>query len=72
MPSTVIRAFSYDAGRQELRVTFLSGRRYVYREVPAQTYAAMKAAFSKGTFFNRHIRDRFAFARDDEEMPVSG
>ena len=65
MPSTVIRSFSYDDRARELHVVFQSRRRYVYREVPRQTYAAMKAAISKGSFFNRHIRDRFAFSRED-------
>jgi hypothetical protein len=31
--------------------------------VPRETFDAMKASFSKGEFFNTHIRDRFAFER---------
>jgi hypothetical protein len=65
MPSNVIHSFSYDASRQELLVVFQSGRRYVYRAVPDQTYAAMKAAFAKGEFFNEAIRGRFPFVRVD-------
>jgi hypothetical protein len=65
MPSTVIRSFDYDAGRQELRVLFRSGRQYVYQDVPRQTFEAMKAAYSKGEFFNANIRDRFRFLRTD-------
>jgi len=67
MPSSVIRSFSYDGRRRELLVVFRSRRRYVYRQVPAETFAAMKAAFSKGAYFNRHIRDRFAFSRVDDD-----
>jgi lysyl-tRNA synthetase class 2 len=67
MPSSVIRSYSYDADRQELLVVFRSRRRYRYEQVPAETFTAMKAAFSKGTFFNRHIRDCFAFRRDGDE-----
>jgi hypothetical protein len=67
MPSRVIRAFSYDARRHELLVEFRSRRRYVYRQVPQETFAAMKAATSKGAFFNRHVRDRFAFSRAEDE-----
>jgi len=66
MPSTVIRAFHYDPVRLELHVVFQSGRRYSYQEVPPQTFAAMKAAFSKGEFFNTHIRDHFRFVRSEE------
>jgi hypothetical protein len=69
MPSSVIRSYHYDSKRRELNVVFQSRRRYTYSEVPAETYAAMKAAFSKGDFFNRHIRDRFSFRRDDDGPP---
>jgi hypothetical protein len=33
--------------------------------VPADLFEAMKAAFSKGEFFNARIRDRFPFRRDE-------
>ena len=59
MPSTVIRRFTYDPDARELHVTFVSGRRYRYHEVPAAIADEMRLAFSKGTFFNRRIRDRF-------------
>lgn len=66
MPSTAIRSYRYDPTRRELSIIFPSMRRYTYIDVPAETYAAMKAAFSKGEFFNRHIRDHFTFRRDDD------
>lgn len=61
MPSTVIRSHSYDTNAGELTITFVTGRRYVYRDVPQPVYAGFKAAFSRGTFFNREIRDRFPY-----------
>jgi hypothetical protein len=61
MPSSVIRAFRYDPPSRELQVEFTSGRCYRYLDVPPQTAAAMRSAFSKGGYFNRHIRDHFAF-----------
>jgi KTSC domain len=63
MPSSVIRWFNYDPAKHELHVVFQSGRRYTYQNVPEQTFQAMKASFSKGEFFNTHIRDRFPFVR---------
>jgi hypothetical protein len=60
MPSTAIRYLTYDSRSNELRVTFTSGRRYVYAQVPAVIYAAFSRAPSRGAFFNRHVRDRFA------------
>jgi hypothetical protein len=64
MPSSVIRSFRYDTGRRNLHIEFQSGRRYGYQDVPPESYAAMKAAFSKGEFFNDQIRDQFACVRD--------
>ena len=61
MPSSVIRRFTYDAARRELHVEFVTGRRYVYDEVPQAVADAFRAAFSKGVFFNARIRDAFCF-----------
>jgi hypothetical protein len=44
-----------------LQVTFVTGRRYVYEGVPPEVFEAFKAAFSKGSFFNREIRDRYQY-----------
>ncbi len=64
MPSSVIRRFDYDEPARRLDVEFVSGRRYSYLGVPPEMVAAMRAAFSKGSYFNRHIRDHFAFTRE--------
>jgi lysyl-tRNA synthetase class 2 len=61
MPSSVIRDHRYDPVKRELDLKFVSGRRYRYHDVPAEIYAQMRRAFSKGEFFNEHIRDRFRF-----------
>jgi hypothetical protein len=65
MPSTVIRTFEYDAAKRELLIVFQSGRRYVYLEVPQETFNDMRASFSKGDFFNARIREHFRFVRQD-------
>jgi hypothetical protein len=67
MPSTVIRTYEYDPARQELSIAFRSGRRYVYVGVPESIFRGMHAAFSKGEFFNKHIREHFEFVRMDAE-----
>lgn len=59
MPSTVIRRFHYHPDRRELEIIFVSGRRYCYADVPEQAMREFRAAFSKGSYFNRHIRDRY-------------
>lgn len=66
MPSTVIRSFRYDERTRELDVVFRTRRRYVYEGVPRRIHAAMKAAPSKGRFFNRHVRDRYGFRRQPD------
>ena len=59
MPSTVIRRFVYDQSEQQLWVEFVTGRRYVYSQVPPEVADAFRSAFSKGVYFNTRIRDRF-------------
>ncbi len=63
MPSAAIRSHAYDAGRNELTVTFTNGRGYVYSLVAPAVAAAFEAAKSKGAFLNAHIRDRYPFRR---------
>ena len=59
MPSSVIRRFVYDTGKRELWIEFVSGRRYVYEEVPESVAETMRSAFSKGIYFNSRIRNSF-------------
>ena len=67
MPSTVIRHFHYDATKRELHLTFVTGRRYVYDQVPQNVFEAFKTAFSKGTFFNHEIRDHYGYREVRQE-----
>ena len=69
MPSTVIRSFEYSPERRELVVEFVTGRRYVYLDVPEEEAAAMRAALAKGRYFNGHIRDRYRFRELAEGEP---
>lgn len=61
MPSTVIRNYLYDAAEGELWITFVTGRKYVYAAVPQDVFDAFKSAFSRGSFFNREIRDQYTY-----------
>ena len=61
MPSTVIRQILYDLNSRRLIITFQSGRRYAYSHVPADVYTALKAASSRGAYFNEWIRDRYPY-----------
>lgn len=69
MPSTVIRDFSYDESRNELTVNFRTGKVYVYSLVPPSVAAAMRAAFSKGAYFNENIRDKYHYRQIQGDAP---
>ena len=63
MPSSVIRAFEYDAAAHQLVVTFVTGKRYAYRDVPEEVVRDLRLASSKGEYFNAAIRDHYPFER---------
>jgi lysyl-tRNA synthetase class 2 len=65
MPSSVIRSYRYDWRRRALNIVFQSKRSYTYWDVPIEIQVGLEAAPSKGEFFNRHIRDKYRFTRDD-------
>ena len=57
MPSTSLRDIAYDPDRRVLDVTFISsGRRYRYFDVSLDEYEQLRHAFSKGAWFNTHIK----------------
>ncbi len=64
MPSKVIKSFAYEAPTRSLEITFTSGRRYRYHDVPPEVHERMLGAFSRGEFFNREIRDRFRYTAE--------
>jgi len=61
MPSTAIKSIIYDPAARRMLVIFVTGRRYIYENVPPDVHAAFQLAPSKGGFFNAEIRDRYAF-----------
>lgn len=61
MPSSVIQAYEYDTSQHTLRITFVSGKIYVYKAVPKQVYVGMRGAVSKGKYFNSYIKDLYDF-----------
>ncbi|MFA6264716.1 MAG: KTSC domain-containing protein [Pseudolabrys sp.] len=59
MPSRVVKSIVFEDVLSRLTVTFVSGRIYQYYMVPRSMAAAFEAARSKGTFFNKFIRDSY-------------
>lgn len=60
MPSSAVKTIAYDNVHSRLTVTFVSGRVYEYYLVPPSVAHAFTSARSKGTYFNKHIRDNYA------------
>lgn len=56
--STAISDIEYDEASRQMRVTFTTGRIYIYIDVPLEEYDAFVSADSRGRHFNLHIRDR--------------
>jgi hypothetical protein len=53
MPSTVISNISYDPVSSALRITFVSGMIYEYKDVPEPVYRALKTSDAKGYISTR-------------------
>ncbi|GAA4449804.1 MAG: KTSC domain-containing protein [Chitinophagaceae bacterium] len=63
MPSTVIASFDYQDAQHVLDIRFHSGRVYRYENVPLAIVEALRRARSKGSYYNRQIRNKFRFMR---------
>lgn len=63
MPSSVVSKMQYDPESEVLRIVYVSGMVYDYKNVPPEVYEAMKASGSKGTFLNRHIKTNYEFEK---------
>jgi hypothetical protein len=59
--STAIRDVQYDDEARSLAITFVSGRTYIYEDVPPSVVAEFIVAESKGAYFNQNVRDQFEF-----------
>lgn len=61
LKSRTLASALYDPDRLQLELEFRSGKRYLYFQVPRRYYEELLQAESKGGYFNRSIRNRFAF-----------
>jgi hypothetical protein len=57
--SSAMIAVGYDTATGKLRIMFKQGRAYDYCRVPAQVHEGLMRAGSKGTYFDRYIKDRY-------------
>jgi hypothetical protein len=63
MPSSVVSTMNYDAATSTLRITFVSGMIYDYKNVPQEIYIAMKTSGAKGIYLNQHIKGKYKFEK---------
>ena len=63
MPSTVISSISYDTVSSTLRITFISGMIYDYKNVPEEIYHALKTSGARGIYLNQHIKGKYKFEK---------
>jgi hypothetical protein len=63
MPSSVVAHIEYDSHLSTLRVIYVSGMIYEYKNVPAEVFTEMKNAFAKGVFLNKHIKGKYPFEK---------
>ena len=61
--SSNIRSIGYDSVSQTLEIEFNSGGIYQYFNVSKSIYDALMLASSHGSFFSRHIKDKFGWTK---------
>jgi hypothetical protein len=57
--SSAILAIGYDDQIGHMRIQFQQGHSYDFCRVPANVHAAFMHAYSKGAYYNEHIKDRY-------------
>lgn len=58
-----IALVGYDPGTATLEVVFRAGGVYRYQEVPESVYHGLMSAPSHGTYFQKNIRNQFAYVK---------
>ena len=57
--SSAISAVGYDKNTQQMQIRFVQGHTYTFCRVPQKIFDDLLSATSKGTYYDRHIRDRY-------------
>lgn len=58
----MLQAFDYDQSMRSLKVKFRNGDEVVLRDVPAGVAEELSETPSPGSYYHRHIKDRFQIA----------
>jgi hypothetical protein len=57
--SSAMQAVGYDPASRRMRIRFAEGNDYDFCGVPESIYQGLMSAFSKGTYYNDYIKDRY-------------
>lgn len=57
--SSAIVAIGYDLKTARMRIQFQQGHSYDFCRVPENVHAAFMRAYSKGIYYNEHIKGRY-------------
>lgn len=66
--SSNIEAVGYDDESETLRVSFVNGTTYEYRDVPLLVASGLRTALSPGAFFAKHIKHLPCTVVDDDDV----
>jgi hypothetical protein len=57
--SSAISAIGFDKPTQQMRIKFKQGDTYNFCRVPENIFLGLLSATSKGTYYDRYIKDKF-------------
>lgn len=57
--SSAISAVGYDPATMRMKIQFVQGHTYDFCRVPENVFNGLLHAWSKGTYYNDNIRDRY-------------
>jgi hypothetical protein len=61
--SSNVESIGYDDNTQILRVSFLSGATYDYKNVPIHEFEQLRMAASVGSYLHRNIKNVYPYER---------
>ncbi|GBD95936.1 hypothetical protein BMS3Abin06_00816 [bacterium BMS3Abin06] len=61
--SSNVESIGYEEGTQTLRVKFLNGSVYDYKNVPIMEFEQLKNAQSVGSYLNRNIKGNYTYEK---------
>ena len=63
MPSSVIYSMEYDRELRTLKITYVSGYTYLYKDIPENVYKELKASRVKGRYLRFFIKGKYPFEK---------